>query len=544
MKKTKKTKRPALALAGLIGLSLIACGGKSSSSSSGTASGGASSGGSAKSASITVEVFDRGTDGGKSDPTNNEWTKWIKEKVKKDENIDVTFVRVPRGDETAALNNLMAAGNPPDVCLTYSQELIGNYRDLGGLLDLSSYIDSLLPDLKKFLGPDVALPGRDMIRRNQDVESGKLFSIPARRMNTAMLNLFMRKDWLDKLSLPLPTTTEEFYNALTAFKNNADQLLGSDARNMIPYSMTSDVRWNAGAILNAFVDPKLAPKERWINTVVDRYLTVPGYKDGIRFLNKLYNEGLIDKNFPLYKSEEEQTNLIKSGFIGSMGHNWDQIYRSDAKILADLQKNVPGADLVPIDAIRSSDGITHKAAYDPAGVNFFIPASCKNPEAALRYINWLARFENYHFLQIGPEGVVHDIVDGIPKLKVASGLWIQNSAQNIDYTIMMNGLDLGDEALNAKALANAYPWPTEVIANAYTVAMTNAAPGPVVPVSLSAAGPVTQTLTDKASNVISTSITAKPEDFDRVWDAGVADWLSSGAQSVIDERRAKYPANM
>ena len=35
---------------------------------------------------ITVEVFDRGTDGGKSDPTNNGWTEWIKKKVLADEN--------------------------------------------------------------------------------------------------------------------------------------------------------------------------------------------------------------------------------------------------------------------------------------------------------------------------------------------------------------------------------------------------------------------------------------------------------------------------
>jgi putative aldouronate transport system substrate-binding protein len=535
-------KKTVFVLTACIGVSLIACGGKTSSSG-GTASGGASSG-SAKSASITVEVFDRGTDGGKSDPTNNNWTKWIKEKVKKDENIDITFVRVPRGDETAALNNLMAANNAPDVCFTYSGELIGNYRDLGGLYDMAPQIDSLMPDLKGFLGPDQALPGRDFIRRNQDLESGKIFSIPARRMNTAMLNLFIRKDWLDKLGLSTPSTTEEFYNAMVAFKNNADQLLGADARNMIPYSMTSDVRWNAGAILNAFIDPKLPPKELWINTVVDRYLLVQGYKEGVRFLNKMFNEGLIDKNFPLYKSEEEQTNLVKSGFVGSMGHNWDQIYRSDARILADLQKNVPGADLIPIDAIRSSDGVTHKLAYDAAGINFFIPIFSKNAEAAMRYANWIARFENRNYLQIGDPGVVHDVADGIPKLKQAEGLWIQNSAQNMDYIFPINGLDLGNEELNARALANAYPWPADRIATAYTISMTNAKPGPVVPVSLSAAGPVTQTLSDKASNVISTSITAKPEDFDRVWDAGVADWLSSGAQSVIDERRAKYPANM
>ena len=108
----------------------------------------------------------------------------------------------------------MAASSAPDVCLTYSTSLISNYRDLGGLVDLAPYIDSLLPDLKAFLGPDLSVPGRDMIVRDLIPETGAVYSIPARRMNPAGANTFIRKDWLDKLGLPLPTTTQEFYDAL------------------------------------------------------------------------------------------------------------------------------------------------------------------------------------------------------------------------------------------------------------------------------------------------------------------------------------------
>ena len=34
---------------------------------------------------VRVIVYDRGTDGGKTDPTNNRWTDWIKQKVLEDE---------------------------------------------------------------------------------------------------------------------------------------------------------------------------------------------------------------------------------------------------------------------------------------------------------------------------------------------------------------------------------------------------------------------------------------------------------------------------
>ncbi|MDR2600891.1 MAG: extracellular solute-binding protein [Spirochaetaceae bacterium] len=504
---------------------LTACGKKKSGKSGGVAE-------------ITVEIFDRGTDGGKSNPTKNNWTDWIQKKLLEDENIKVTFIPISRWDEHTALNNLMAAGTAPDVCVSYSAELITMYSDLGGLFDMSPYTETTLKDLKAFLGEDAALPGQDFIYRNRNKETGAIYSLPSRRMNTARLNLFIRKDWLDKLGLPLPKNQDEYFNALVAFKEKDPGNVGKDK--VIPFSLTFDTRWTAGTIAESFIDPTLTPKDRWVNTVIDRYFFLPGYKEGFRFLNKMYNAGLVDRDFPLYKSDDDMFNQVKTGVVGSICHNWDHIYRESVGALTDLKKLVPDADLVPIDAMVSSDGITHKISYDPAGVNYFIPVTAKDPDAAMRYINWLSRFENYNFLQIGPAGETHEVVDGVPKIKAGKGLWIQNSAQNIDYTIIMNGLDLGDPELTSRALANAYPWPAEVIMNAYDIALNNANPGPVVPVSLNAAGPVMQTLVEKSGKLAAEAITAKNNDFDRIWEAGIKDMLNAGAQAIINEREQKY----
>jgi hypothetical protein len=53
-------------------------------------------------------------------------------------------------------------------------------------------IESLMPDLKKFLGPDPSLPGKDLIYRNQDIDTKQVFFIPARRMNVALNGVFIR----------------------------------------------------------------------------------------------------------------------------------------------------------------------------------------------------------------------------------------------------------------------------------------------------------------------------------------------------------------
>jgi len=494
-------------------------------------------------ARIKVEVYDRGTDGGRTNPTDNKWTEWIQKKLLEDENIVIEFQPVPRAREEESLVNLMAAGTPPDVCITYSIDNINNWAEQGGLYDVGPYIDTTLKDLKAFLGPDQALPGRDFIRRNMNVKTGQVFSMPARRMNVARLNTFMRKDWLDKLGLPVPKTTQEFYDALVAFKERDPGGVGRNR--VIPFIMNEDVRWSAGSILESFIDPSVTLKDRWVNSVVERYVLIPNYKEGVRFLNKMFNAGLIDKDFPLYRDDDILNNHIRSGAVGAFGHNWDQAYRESDRLLSDLRKNVPDAEWIALDCMTSVDGIAHKICYDPAGVNYFIPRASKNPDAAMRYLNWMAKYENFHFIQTGPEGIVHAIVDGVPKLNpLASDGWIQNSAQNIDYTPIMNGLFLETEADSIKALTTGYPWPAEMIIQAYTVALTNARPSPVIVPSspLTVAGPLNQTLQDKSKAFLVQSIVAPVADFDRVWDSNIADWLASGAEAIRQERAEKYVA--
>ncbi|GHU58211.1 hypothetical protein FACS189444_1520 [Spirochaetia bacterium] len=489
-------------------------------SQSGTAAGGVSG----APARITVEIFDRGTDGGKSDPTNNNWTDWIKAKILKDENIAVTFVPVNRWDETSAMNNLIAAGNPPDVCYTYNGDMVANYGRLGGIFDMAPYADTVLKDLKALLGPDLEIEGADNIRRFIDRDTGKVYMIPNRYMYTTAGNLFIRKDWLDKLGLPVPATPQQYYDTLVAFKEKDPGNVGKDK--VIPFTMTTDVRFSAGIIVDSFIDPYLSTRDRWINTLVDRYIMLPGYKEGYRFLNKMYNNGLIDKDFPLYKSEDTMLNLIKSGVVGSLAGDWDKVYRENLAILTDLQKNIPGALYIPIDPMQSADGLTHKrGSSNVGGLVTFIPATAKNPDAAMRYINWLARYENYHFLQFGNEGVNHQIVNGVPKNIAASGGWIQNSGGNTDYTLCINGYNMNDPDLNARLVANSYPWPPEYIVEAYRISSLNAKPEPFVPATLTVAGPLTQTLADKSTTLFVQSVITTPANFDRVWDTGVADWL-------------------
>ncbi|MCL2834393.1 MAG: extracellular solute-binding protein [Treponema sp.] len=485
---------------------------------------------------ITVELFDRGTDGGKSQADNNAWTQWVKDKLLKDLNIDVTFFLVGRWTENTDIINLMAAGSAPDLCYTYNTGMISSFRDQGGILDLSPNVDKLLPDMKKLLGSDPAFAGKDFIWRNLQPD-GKMYSIPSYRVALAMRNTFIRKDWLDKLGLPIPTNKQQFHDALVAFRDKDPGNVGKN--NVVPYGQDFDARWGLANMVESFVPANISDRDRYVYAIASRNIYMPGYKDGMRMMNQWYNEGLIFRDFPLLRVTDDFYNLIKSGVVGAFGGNWDLPFRTDYNIITDMAKNVPGANFVPVDCFENSSGVTVKDMYDKVGLQIFVPSFSKVQTAALQYLNWICIKDNYSFLQIGQEGVNHTTVNGVPQIiaRPANDPWIQNSAQNIDMTPPINGIEMGSDDLNARVLALTYAgFAPDVIVNAYSLSTRNARAPVVVNAPTSKDGTYGQTLQDKADALIAQAITAAPAQFDTVWDNGIKDWLQSGGQEVMDER--------
>ncbi len=89
---------------------------------------------------ITVEIYDHANEGG-TKPEDNFYTDFIKEGMLRDHNVEVTFVPVPRWTEVDVLNNLLAAGDAPDICVTYSYPTIQTYAEMGGVTDLAPLLE-------------------------------------------------------------------------------------------------------------------------------------------------------------------------------------------------------------------------------------------------------------------------------------------------------------------------------------------------------------------------------------------------------------------
>ena len=491
---------------------------------------------------IVVEIYDRGNDGG-SDPENNMYTEYIKKGMLEEHNVEVTFKKVPRWTEVEELNNLLAAGTAPDICVTYSYPTVLTYAKMGGVIDLKNYVEDYreeVPNLWNWLG-------EDNIYWDKNPKDGTLWAIEGKRAEQQRIVTFVRKDWLEKLNRKEPTTRQEFEDMLVAFQDNAELLLGKDADKVIPFSVSYDIGWRASNLITSFMDPGITDKEFYVNGFDDRMVTQNGTKEAVRLLNKWYNQGLIWKDFALYGSgDTTEDDKIKAGYVGAFMQSWDQPFRNgDDSYNSNLLRNVgENARYVAVDCFENAEGKYSKWLYSSAGDRkIFFPVTNDEPLASLFYLDFISKPETIKFLQAGEEGVTHNVLDsGAIEIIAATGDAIQNSGKNIDYTITCNGINFGDENLAALSLAYGYAGadPELVMAADKIARQDGLSPKNVNVGDIEAEAGVGDTLSAKRDQLFDQAVVAKETDFDTVWDSLMSEYLSAGAQDIMAERQQKW----
>jgi putative aldouronate transport system substrate-binding protein len=490
---------------------------------------------------ITVEVYDRDNDGG-STPEDNFYTEYIKEGMLRDHNVQVTFVPVPRWTEVEQINNLLASGSAPDVCVTYDYSTIQTYAGMGGVTDLSTYVEDykdLLPNLWGWLG-------ETNIYWDRNPTYGTIWALEAKLAVMNRTSTFVREDWLKKVNISEPTTIEEFEAMLVAFRDNAELLLGADADKIVPLSISFDVGWRADHLLGSFIPNDITDKDYFMYGFDDRKLLEPGIKEGVRVLNKWYNEDLIWKDFALYPAgDTTEDNMMKAGYVGAFMHNWDYPYRNgENSIQYSLTQLVsPDAAYIAVEPFKNDAGVYKKFLAGPVDRKVFLPSTNDEPLASLMYLDWISNPENRQFIQIGEEGVTHEkLEDGSVRTLAATGEKIMNSPNNIDYTITCNGLDLGDTAKTVNSIANGYAnVDSRFIQKAFDISTKDGRIGQNVNVgTIKAEEGMGPALTAKRDTLLDQAVVAAVDKFDNVFDSGLNDYLSSGGQAIIDERKAAW----
>ena len=499
--------------------------------------------------SISVLVWDRGTDndtGNDTDPADNAYTDYIKEGMLRDHNVVVTFEKISRWTEAEDLALLLAEGAAPDVCYTLNSHVIDTYGDQNLITDLQDYVG--YPDIFPNLW---ARLGFNNIYWNQDRGTGRIWSILGIQAFNHRYVPFIREDWLAALNLPLPASLAEFEAALIAFRDNAELLLDADASQMVPLHMTEDVGWVAGPLIQSFVPDSITDKELVVNDVGgDRNFFLPGAKEGVRMLNRWFNEGLIHRDFASPSSDDAADNMIMSGFVGAIaGHSWDQPYRDgETGWTGRLHESAgPDANFIAVNTFENDAGLYRKILDAGTDRNMFVPATSGQPVAAMLYWDFLSRPEVTKFLQAGFPGINHTAApNGALRLIAAEpgSREFMTSGMNYDLNMPTNGLDLGDFDLTGKSRALWYDAVDSRLIEAAVLVQTTdvrVIGNPQLPI-IQAENGIGDTIRERGNAAWARAIVASVDSFDAVYDSEMSSILTDFAQAAINERTAHWEA--
>ena len=342
---------------------------------------------------ITLKVWIEG--GADIDWEQNRFVKEIEEKS----NIKLQIISTPLSDALQKRNLMLASGDYPDLILTdwptvFTKSDIMQYGVKEGvLLPITDYIDKYGNNMKRIFEYNPSYRDRCV------APDGEIYGF-ARFSEcyhcSAYPKIYLRQDWMDKLGLKMPETTEELREVLRAFVN--DDPNGNGKKDEI--GMLGATTWNMMVeyALMGMSFQTVKP-DFWLSLGADGKSvefspSTDAYREGLRYIKSLYDEGLIDgASFTQKEDQLAQTVRTEPHVVGmyvcdhaGMGYdNNDPVEAENYQILIP----VAGPDGFRRQGQNANEG-------EVQGFHAVITDACKYPEAAFRLIDEFFYDDDYN----------------------------------------------------------------------------------------------------------------------------------------------------
>jgi putative aldouronate transport system substrate-binding protein len=320
------------------------------------------------------------------DYNSNTFTKLIEDEL----NIKLEFDVYPGGGQAAGdkIRLMVSSGEPlPDIWLGFnlngviSDVALWQFAQAGALMPLNKYYESQAFWLNSGFKEIMEDIGMDMMKLIKSPD-GNIYTIPFyyyQIPNMYTGPAWIRSDWLKELGLEVPTTTSEFRNVLLAFKQRDPNHTGRD--DVIP--LVGGTAWKQRAVswlMGSFIYDNYHNRISVINGKVDLSFYHPEWREGLKYANQLYKDGLLS-SLSFTQDGDSYRALVDSGVVG-VGVAGGYIpsspsgnYRWSYDLLLPL-KGPAGVRLSHLDP----PGIEH---------GYVLTKDCRYPEAAFKLGDWL-----------------------------------------------------------------------------------------------------------------------------------------------------------
>lgn len=317
-------------------------------------------------------------------PTDNQYTRYIKEKL----NIDVQVVWTASNSDYAQKVNLaIASDDLPDALVVNDTQ----YRAMLEAEQLEpltkAYENYVSPVLKAMVDSSNGLAMNNMCK---DGEQYSMATVSGGDMHT----VWIRKDWMDELGLEEPKTMEDIENIAKAFIENnmgGENTIGiagpSNGQALYSTFLASGTNnFGLAPIFNAF---KSYPGW-WVEDENGEAVygsTTSETKEALQYLAYLYKEGILDPEMSI-RSDAAET--VVSGQCGILFGGWWLGYA----FIPDLLDNDPSANFRAYLAPVNQDGVYAYEASSASTAYAVVRKGYEHPEALIKIHNLLMRDES------------------------------------------------------------------------------------------------------------------------------------------------------
>lgn len=341
-------------------------------------------------------------------------------------------------------NLMIASGDIPDIVAYYEKS--GGHTTVmklgaeGAFLPLEDLIAKHAPNLQKRILNDAA------VREAVTAPDGHIYHVPMLSALSAARGWFIRDDWLAKVGMKKPTTTEELYKVLVAFRDQDPNGNGKkDEIPMLARRRGEDWAYNLGALAYAFnADLDFVLR----NGKVAFGPAEPQYREYLAYIARLYGEKLIDQEI-LTRKGNPRDELLSQNVAGVL-HDW---FASTADLNTTIGKTLPGFKLThfapPLGTVKKPFTMIQQSLVRADG-GWSISVKNKDPVATIKLMDFIYSDEGIVLTNFGVEGQTYTLKNGKPvylpsitsnpngmgmheSLVSAGAQWKIGMVQSIDY---------------------------------------------------------------------------------------------------------------
>ena len=295
---------------------------------------------------------------------------------------------------------MVATGEYPDF--VFAKGSVSTLIRNDALIDMSDLIDEYGPNIKKLYGDEY----ENLRYSSEDPSIYQLCSDKVQE-ETLETSGTAQLQWavLQENQYRVPYTLEEYTQMIRDYMEKYPMINGKPA---IGISIVcSDWHWytmlsNPSGYMNGSAD-----NGQWI--VDDEKQEVyykhaaDGQKEYYKWLNEMYNEGILDPEFATQTHEDFVLKVAGGRVLGLLDEEWDYT-GAEISLRADGQEEHTYAGL-PVTIDRSVKCPSLKQQNLAVGWGIGITKSCKDPVRAVRFLDWLCSDEAQILLNWGIEGV-------------------------------------------------------------------------------------------------------------------------------------------